>query len=72
MDQPEDNAELNEVWQESDGTLLTVWEPGKYWFAFGQPYVRWDDPKITRPLRRLLDKDGNLAPEYDPTVLIKR
>lgn len=72
MELAEDKAEANEVWQESDGCLLTVWEPGEFWFGFGQPFVPWYDPKIKRPLRRLLDKDGYLDPTYDPAKKIER
>lgn len=64
MSESEEKAIAGEVWQEADGCLLCVFEPGKWWFAFGQPYVAWDDKKIIRPLRRVFDKDGKMVPEY--------
>ena len=54
-------ARAGEVWQEADGVLLLCVEPGKWWQDFRGDRVPWDAPTIARPLRLLLDRDGNLA-----------
>jgi hypothetical protein len=57
----EDEAVAGEVWQEADNVLLLCVVPGETWGDFRGDRFAWDAPTITRPLRRLLDKDGNLA-----------
>jgi hypothetical protein len=62
MSAPEDAAVAGEVWQESDGCLLTVIVPGESWAAFQRgPLLDWHAPTIARPLRRLLDPKGRLV-----------
>jgi len=60
----EKDAIAGEVWQEADNVLLLCLEPGVAWGDFRGARVPWDAPLIARPLRRLLDREGNLAPEY--------
>jgi hypothetical protein len=45
-------------------------EPGVQWQDFNGHRFPWDAPTIARPLRRLLDRAGNLAPEYGKTRVI--
>lgn len=60
----EKDALAGEVWQEADNVLLLCVEPGKTWQDFNGQRFPWDAPTVARPLRRLLDRAGNLAPEY--------
>ncbi len=63
----EKDAVAGEVWQEADNVLLLCVIPNRVWQDFNGQRVRWDAPTIARPLRRLLDRAGNLAPEYGKT-----
>lgn len=63
----ESEALAGEVWQESDNVLLLCVQPGVQWQDFNGHRFPWDAPTIARPLRRLLDRAGNLAPEYGKT-----
>lgn len=63
----EKDALAGEVWQEADNVLLLCVEPGKTWQDFNGAKFPWDAPTVARPLRRLLDWAGNLAPEYGQT-----
>lgn len=63
----EEDALAGEVWQEADNVLLLCVEPGVTWQDFNGQQFPWNAPTVVRPLRRLLDRAGNLAPEYKET-----
>ena len=67
MSAREDAAVAGEVWQEADNVLLVCMEPGVEWRDFNGAKVPWNAPLIARPLRRLLDAEGYLVPEYERT-----
>lgn len=60
-DVDESEARAGEVWQEADNVLLLCVAPGVMWGDFRGDRFAWDAPTIARPLRRLLDADGNLV-----------
>lgn len=61
LTEAESTALAGEVWQETDGVLLLCVVPGETWGDLRGERVPWDAPLIARPLRRLLDTQGQLV-----------
>jgi len=65
--EPEADAIAGEVWQEADNVLLLCVIPNRVWQDFNGQRFPWDAPTVARPLRRLLDRAGNLVAEHPAT-----